>query len=42
MSTDSYKIGMGNFDTGTRIKAKLDQTSFWNEEAKNFHGLNHG
>ena len=34
MSTDSYKIGMGNFDTGTRIKAKLDQTSFWNEEAK--------
>ena len=34
MSTDSYKIGLGNFDTGTRIKAKLDQTSFWNEQAK--------
>jgi len=34
MSTDSYKIGLGNFDTGTRIKAKLDQTSFWSEQAK--------
>ena len=34
MSTDSYKIGLGNFDTGTRINAKLDQTSFWSEQAK--------
>ena len=34
MSTDSYKIGLGNFDTEARRKAKLDQTSFWNEQAK--------
>ena len=34
MSTDSYKIGLGNFDTGTRINPKLDQTSFWSEQAK--------
>ena len=34
MSTDSYKIGLGNFDTETRIKATVDQTSFWNEQAK--------
>ena len=34
MSTDSYKIGLGNFDTETRVKATVDQTSFWNEQAK--------
>ena len=34
MSADSYKIGLGNFDTETRIKAKSDQTSFWDEQAK--------
>ena len=34
MSADSYKIGLGNFDTEVRRKAKLDQTSFWNEQAK--------
>ena len=34
MSADSYKIGLGNFDTEARRKAKLDQTSFWNEQAK--------
>ena len=42
MSTDSYKIGLGNLDTKTRRNAELDHLSFWNEEAKNFHGLNHG
>ena len=34
MGMDSYKIGLGNFDTEARRKAKLDQTSFWNEQAK--------
>ena len=34
MNMDSYKIGLGNFDTETRRKAELDQTSFWNEQAK--------
>lgn len=34
MNADSYKIGLGNFDTEARRKAKLDQTSFWNEQAK--------
>ena len=34
MSTDSYKIGLGNLDTQTRRNAELDNVSFWNEEAK--------
>jgi len=34
MSTNSYKIGLGNFDIETRRKAGLDQISFWNEQAK--------
>ena len=34
MSTDSYKIGLGNLDTETRRNAELDNVSFWNEEAK--------
>ena len=34
MSTDSYKIGLGNFDIETRRNAELDQISFWNEQAK--------
>ena len=34
MSEDSYKIGLGNFDTETRRKAKLDIVSFWDEQAK--------
>ena len=42
MSMDSYKIGLGNSDTATRKNAELDSVSFWNDEAKNFHGLNHG
>ena len=34
MNTDSYKIGLGNLDTQTRKNAKLDDVSFWNEQAK--------
>jgi len=42
MSEDSYEISLGNFDTETRRKAKLDQVSFWDEKQKNFHGLTNG
>ena len=34
MSEDFYEISLGNVNTETRRKAKLDQTSFWNEQAK--------
>ena len=34
MSTDSYKIGLGNSDTQIRKNAELDNISFWNEQAK--------
>lgn len=34
MDTDSYEIGLENFDTETRRVSGLDQISFWNEEAK--------
>ena len=34
MDTDSYEIGLENFDTETRRVSDLDQISFWNEEAK--------
>ena len=34
MSTDSYKIGLGNFDTQIRRNAELDNVSFWDEQAK--------
>ena len=34
MDTDSYKIGLKNFDTNTRKISNLDQILFWNEEAK--------
>jgi acetyl-CoA synthetase len=34
MDTDSYEIGLENFDTKTREASNLDQISFWNEEAK--------
>ena len=34
MSTDSYKIGLGNLDTQTRRNAELDNVSFWEEQAK--------
>ena len=34
MSTDSYKIGLGNLDTQTRRNAESDNVLFWNEEAK--------
>jgi len=34
MDTDSYEIGLENFDTETRKVSDLDQISFWNEEAK--------
>ena len=38
-----YSISLGNFDTETRMNAKLDHVSFWDEQAKkNFHGLNRG
>tara|TARA_B100001146_G_scaffold31264_1_gene24675 strand:- start:752 stop:2650 length:1899 start_codon:yes stop_codon:yes gene_type:complete len=29
-----YKIGLNNFDTQTRVKARSDFISFWNEQAK--------
>ena len=34
MSEDFYEISLGNVNTETRRRAKLDQTSFWNEQAK--------
>jgi acetyl-CoA synthetase len=34
MSDDFYEISLGNVNTETRRRAKLDQTSFWNEQAK--------
>ena len=34
MDTDSYEIGLENFDAETRRVSDLDQISFWNEEAK--------
>ena len=34
MDTDSYEIGLENFDVETRRVSDLDQISFWNEEAK--------
>ena len=34
MNEDSYEISLGNFDTDTRRKAKLDQVSFWDDQAK--------
>ena len=34
MSIDSYEIGLEKFDTEARRKAKLDQVSFWDEQAK--------
>jgi len=34
MDTDSYEIGLENFDTETRRVSDLDRISFWNEEAK--------
>jgi len=34
MDTDSYEIGLENFDAETRKVSDLDQISFWNEEAK--------
>jgi len=34
MDTDSYEIGLENFDAETRRMSDLDQISFWNEEAK--------
>ena len=39
MDDDTYDIGLGNFDVGTRGNAKLDYVSFWDKQAKNFHGL---
>ena len=42
MSTDYYKIGLGNLDTKTRRNAESGSVPFWNDEAKNFHGLSHG
>ena len=29
-----YSISLGNFDTETRMNAKLDYVSFWDEQAK--------
>ena len=40
MSEDSYEISLGNFDTETRRKAKLDQISFWDEQAKKLSWFN--
>ena len=40
MSKDSYQIGLGNSDTETRRNAKLDQVSFWNEQAKKLSWFN--
>jgi len=34
MDTNSYEIGLENFDAETRRVSDLDQISFWNEEAK--------
>ena len=34
MNEDFYEISLGNVNTETRRRAKLDQTSFWNEQAK--------
>ena len=34
MSTDYYKIGLGNSDNETRKKAELDNILFWDQEAK--------
>ena len=34
MSTDYYKIGLGNSDRETRRKAELNNISFWDEQAK--------
>ena len=34
MDTDSYEIGLENFDVETRRVSDLDQISFWDEEAK--------
>ncbi len=34
MSTDYYRIGLGNLDTETRRNAELDSVSFWNDQAK--------
>ena len=34
MDTDSYEIGLENFDAETRRVSDLDQISFWDEEAK--------
>ena len=42
MSEDSYEISLGNFDTETRRRSNLDQVLFWDEQAKNFHGLTSG
>ena len=40
MSKDSYEIGLGNSDTETRRNAKLDQVSFWGEQAKKLSWFN--
>ena len=32
--SDEYKIGLNNFDTEIRSKAKSDFISFWDEQAK--------
>ena len=34
MSTDYYKIGLGNLDTKTRRNAESGSVPFWNDEAK--------
>ena len=34
MDTDSYEIGLENFDAETRRVSDLDQISFWDKEAK--------
>ena len=34
MDEDSYEISLGNFDTKTRIEAKSNFISFWDEQAK--------
>ena len=40
MSKDSYEIGLGNSDTEIRRNAKLDQVSFWGEQAKKLSWFN--